>query len=150
MKTFISTSKHKAQVPLTVTKAAEVLIAICNRSDTYNIIGTRETGNNRQGYQVPIESRVMAQFIGSELAFSFQEAMSNPALKEYFDRICARVANDAAISIAWSKEYWNLNKLPARANEEAMHGYAYGMTQLIEQQPSGFTVSEDDDVGKAY
>lgn len=149
MKTFTSTSKHKAQVPMTVTKAADILITICNRSDTYNIIGNREIGNNRQGYQVPVKHSVMSQFIGVELAFAFQDAMSNPALKEYFDRICERVAA-ASISIAWSKEYWNLNKLPAKENEEMMHGYAYGMEQLAEQQPFGFTVSEENDVGKAY
>jgi hypothetical protein len=149
MKTFIATSKHTALVKHTVTKASDILIAICNRNDTYNIIGNRQVGNNREGYCVPVQARPMARIIGGELAFSFQESMGNPALKEYYDRICERLY-EASIALAWSKEFWYINKLPLKTNEEMMRCYSYGMLQLINQQPSGFTVSEDDDVGKAY
>jgi len=139
MKTYKSTTQHTAQVPMTVTKAADTLAAICNREDTAQVVGDRALRKHSHGYHVPIDQDAMGFIIGRELAESFHATMRLPAYKEYFEKINARLVQ-GGITLAHSSEYWFLHKLPRFDPEDELL-YIYSHQSLINQAPAGFQPS---------
>lgn len=136
MKTYKSTTQHSAQVPMTVTKAADTLAAICHREDTTQVVGDRKPGKYRYGYHITIDQDAMGFIIGRELAESFYDTLRLPAYREYFEKINARLV-EVGITVAYSSEYWYLHKLP-RFEPEEEPLYIYSYDSLINQAPAGF------------
>lgn len=128
---FQTETKHTANVPLTPTKAARVIVAICNRNDTNNIIGDR--ADVEMGYSIPVTQVTMSIILGEALGLGFQDTMANPALQEYFALVCDKLY-EVNITLAFSRTHWFITKLP---NEHDL-GYAYGSEDLVEQGPDGF------------
>lgn len=136
MKTFKSTTQHIAQVPMTVTKAADTIAAICNRDDTVQVVGDRKPGKHSYGYHIPIDQDAMGCIIGRELAENFHSTMKLPAYREYFEKINSRLVQ-AGITISHSSEYWFIHKLPRfDSDDESLYIYSY--ESLVNQAPAGF------------
>lgn len=145
--TFRSVTKHEAQVPLTLTKARDVIAAICYRNDTVNVIGTRywNSPNNPikpmpqdfMGYAIPVEFDVMVEILGVELGDNFQDAMSNPALREYYAVLSDKLF-EMGITLAFSRENWFIIKLPTESMKMVNVNYTYTLQDLINKGPDGY------------
>lgn len=135
--TFRSATKHNVTVPLTVTKAGDVIAAICNRDDTPNVIGNRIIGPKREGYHIPVSIMAMSHILGPELGENFYDAMANPAYREYYTRVVRRL-KEVGIRIAFGDDYWYILKTPDLKNPDVLASYAYNRTNLFNQGPGGY------------
>jgi hypothetical protein len=144
---FKATAKHEAVVPLTVTKASSVISAICFRNDTTTFIGQRSWNSMNApikpmpkeyvGYVIPVDHDVMAEIIGSELAIEFHASQNNPALVEFYSVLSDKLSN-VGITLAFSKEYWFIIKMPTESGKLVNRHYSYTMDDLASQGPDGF------------
>lgn len=133
-------STTSAAFPHSVTKASDMIAAICNRNDTPRVIGPRVYGPYAKGHVIPLSHSAMARILGADLGHKFM-TVRNEAVMGYFMKIVERLQS-VGIHIAYSPSCWFIAKLPKSENETVASASLYTTRELMEQRPAGLPVDE--------
>jgi hypothetical protein len=131
---FVNEEKHS--FPYSVTKATDMIVAICNRNDTPKVVGS----GNPYGYFIPVDRDAMAHILGPEISLKFTEAMQKPVIRKYYGLVTDRLSQ-VGINLAWCPLCWYVIKVPAfkRTNIMGMldPDSLYCIEDLKQQRPAG-------------
>lgn len=130
-----------ASFPYSVTKATNMIAAICHRDDTPRVIGERVFGPKTPGYVIPVSHQAMGAILGNQLAYNFRH-VSNEAVHGYFSKVVERLQS-VGIHIAYSPSCWFIAKLPSTANEVVAAGALYTTRELLAQRPAGLPLDDE-------
>ena len=133
--THSAVSTHK--FPRSPTLAADAIIGVMNRNNTTKIIGERVL-NGKSTWMLPISHDVMSMIMGRDIGHNFPNAISNPAVADYFNRVVTRLQG-VGFTIYYGYHGWIALKSAESGEVGIRHEMQYQPDEFLAQAPLSHT-----------
>lgn len=130
-----TTVKHT--FPKSPTLAGDCIIGLMNRNKTSKIIGERNL-TGRATWALPISHDVMSMIVGRDLGHNFPDAIKNPAIEQYFNKVSARIGN-IGFTLFYGKNCWMCLRGAHSAGEGLAQDLIYQVDDFINEAPASET-----------
>lgn len=108
-----------------------------NRNKTSKIIGDRQPGLDHT-WAIHISHDVMSMIIGRDLGHNYPDAIKNPAIEQYFERVTNRL-DVLGMSLYYGKRCWVCVRGSHSAGEGIAQDLIYNVDDFFNEAPHSET-----------